>query len=117
MTPMRSKTGSALCLSYLGLYLLSGLYAIGVLLVTRPTPEFNPPSLAALPWSLFLIGYYNSLGISNLYQRLVDSPVLYSGLMWLVLLPAALLNATLLYLFGRFLDRQTGRESRLQHRG
>lgn len=45
------------------------------------------------------------MGISNLYQRLVGSPVLYGTLMWLVVLPGALLNAIILYLFGRFIDR------------
>lgn len=100
-----SRTGSTLCLYYLGLYLLSGVYAVGFLLFHRPTAEFNPPSIAALPWSLVLISISHSMGITDLYQRLVNSPVLYGMLMWLVLLPGALLNAWILYLFGSFLDR------------
>ena len=101
---VRSKTGLTLCSLYLALYLLSGIYAVGFLLFSRPTAEFNPSSLVALPWTFFLIPYYNSMGIINLYQRLVGSPVLYGLLMWSVLLPGALLNAVILYLFGRILD-------------
>ncbi|HUI43225.1 MAG TPA: hypothetical protein VL523_14775 [Terriglobia bacterium] len=100
----RSKTGLAICSVYLGLYWLSGIYAVGVLLFTRPTPEFNPPSLVALPWTFILIPLSHSMGISDLYERLASSPFLYGALMWLVLLPAALLNAIILYLAGRFLD-------------
>ena len=105
MNSFRSKTGLTFCSFYFGLYLLSGIYAVGFLLFRRPTPEFNPPSLVALPWTFFLVPFWHSMGISNVYERLVGSPVLYGTLMWLVLLPGALLNAIILYLFGRFLDR------------
>ena len=100
----RSKTGSALCFFYLGLYLVSGIYAVCVSLFWRPTPEFNPPSLAVLPWTFVLVPLSHSMGISDLYERLIDSPFLYGTLMWLVCLPGALLNAIILYLFGRLLD-------------
>lgn len=101
----RSRIGLFFCSFYLGLYLLSGIYAVCFLLFRRPTPEFNPPSLAALPWTFVLIPVSHSMGISNVYQRLVGSPFLYGTLMWLVVLPGALLNAIILYLFGRFFDR------------
>ena len=51
----RSKTGMKLSLSYLGLYLLSGIYAVGFLLFRPPTPEFNPPSLVTLPWTFVIV--------------------------------------------------------------
>ena len=92
-------------LSYLGLYLLSGVYAITFLLFHRPPAEFNPPSIVALPWSLILIALSHSLGILSVYDRLIGSPVLYGGLMALVVSPGALLNAIILYAFCRFLDR------------
>jgi hypothetical protein len=100
----RSKTGLTFCSFYLGLYLLSGIYAVSYMLFRRPAPEFNPPSLAALPWTFFLIPFWNSMGIGNVYDRLIGSPFLYGGLMWAALLPGALLNATILYLFGKLLD-------------
>jgi hypothetical protein len=105
MNRFKSNTGLALCLSYLGLYLLSGVYTVVFLLFHRPPGEFNPPGIAALPWSLVLIPIYHQMGILTLYDRLIKSPVLYGGLMMLVLLPAALLNALILYAFGRLLDR------------
>jgi hypothetical protein len=42
----RSKTGVMFSSLYLGLYLLSGIYAVGFLLLRPPTPEFDPSSLA-----------------------------------------------------------------------
>lgn len=99
----RSKAGLTFGLSYFGLYLLSGIYAVSVLLFSPPTPEFNPPSLAALPWSLVIIPRAHSLGMTDWYQRHAGSPVLYGTAMTLVLLPGAVLNATILYLLGRFL--------------
>ena len=102
----QSRTGLIFALSYLGLYLLSGLYAITFLLFHRPPAEFNPPSIAALPWSLVLIQLSHSLGILSLYDRLIASPILYGGLMTLVVLPGAMLNAVILYAFCRFLDRR-----------
>src|SRR5579863_10232174 len=101
----QSRTGLTFALSYLGLYLLSGLYAIVFLLFHRPPAEFNPPSIATLPWSLVLIQLSHSLGTLSLYDRLIGSPILYGGLMTLVVLPGAVLNAVILYTFCRFLDR------------
>lgn len=101
----RSKAGRAMGKAYLGLYLLSGIYSIVFLLFNRPTAEFNPPSIAALPWSLWLISISHRMGILALYDRLAKSPILYGGLMTLVQLPAALLNALILYAICRFLDR------------
>jgi len=104
MKLFRSKAGVALGLSYLGLYLLSGIYAIVFLLFGPATPEFNPPSVAALPWSFVLIPFYRSMGIGNLYDHLTGLPVLFAALMTLVLLPGAMLNAFILYACCKFLD-------------
>lgn len=104
----RSRTGFTFGLLYLGLYLLSGIYAVCMLVFGRPAPEFNPPAIAGLPWSLPLILLSHSLGIGNLYDRLTGSPVLYGILMTLVPLPGALLNAGVLYAFCKFLDRFRG---------
>lgn len=99
-----SRTGRIFALSYLGLYSASGIYSVLFLLFHRPPGEFNPPSIVALPWSLILIPYSHSLGILNLYDRLTGSPLLYGGLMTLVVLPGAILNAIILYGICRFLD-------------
>ena len=105
-----ARFGLALCTAYLALYTLSLIYSVGILLFEKPTAEFNPPSLVAIPWSLVLIPYYQSLGIGDLYLHLTRSPVLYSLLMWSVLLPGALVNAGCLYLVGKFLDGLMGRK-------
>jgi hypothetical protein len=68
------RTGAILALSYLGLYLLSWIYAVGFLLFNRPPAEFNPPSLVALPWTFFIIPIANSWGIQDWYGRHVGSP-------------------------------------------
>jgi hypothetical protein len=101
-----SRTGLNFCSFYLGFYLLSGIYAVGYLLFRRATPEFNPPAIAALPWTFVLVPLLNSMGISNLYGRLGGSPVLYGTLMWTALLPGAMMNGALLYLLGRAIDRR-----------
>jgi len=101
---LRSRTGAILSLSYLGLYLLSWIYAVGFLLFNRPAPEFDPPCLVALPWTFFIIPLANSWGIQDWYQRHIGSPVLYGTVMALVFLPGVLLNAVMLYLFGRSLE-------------
>jgi hypothetical protein len=104
MNFFRSSTGAIFCLSYLGLYLLSGIYAVCFLLFHPPTPEFDPPSLAALPWTFVILPRAHSWGMTDWYERHVGSPIVYGTVMTLVLLPGALLNAIILYLFGKFLD-------------
>ena len=103
---LRSKTGVKLCSFYLGLYFLSGIYAVCFLLFNPPPAEFNPPSLVALPWTFFIIPLADSLGIQDWYGRHVGSPILYGTVMTLILLPGAFLNAIIAYLFGRFLDER-----------
>jgi hypothetical protein len=102
----RSRTGVILALSYLGLYLLSWIYAVGFLLFNPPAAEFNPPSLVALPWTFFIVPLANSGGIQDWYGRHVASPVLYGTVMTSIFLPGIMLNAVILYLFGRFLERR-----------
>jgi hypothetical protein len=104
MKYFRSKTGGILCLSYLGLYLLSGIYAVGFLLFRPPTPEFDPPSLAALPWTFVILPLAHSWGITNWYEVHAGSPIAYGTVMTLVLLPGAMLNAIIFYLFGKMID-------------
>jgi hypothetical protein len=97
------RTGAILALTYLGLYLLSWIYAVGFLLFNRPPAEFNPPSLVALPWTFFIIPVANSWGIQDWYGRHVGSPALYGTVMALLFAPGVLLNAIIVYLFGTFL--------------
>ncbi len=105
---LRSRTGVKLCSVYLGLYLLSGIYAVGFLLFNPPTAEFNSPSLVALPWTFYIIPLANSWGIQDWYGRHVGSPILYGTVMTLVFLPGAFLNTVIAYLFGRLLDASRG---------
>jgi hypothetical protein len=100
----RSKTGKTFCSLYLGLYFLSGVYAVCFLLFRPPTPEFNPPSLVALPWTFVIVPLAHSWGMTDWYERHVGSPILYGTVMTLIFLPGALLNAVIVYLFGKFID-------------
>jgi len=99
-----SRTGGILALSYLGLYLLSWIYAVGFLLFNPAPAEFNPPSLVALPWTFLIIPLANSWGIQDWYGQHVGSPFLYGTVMTTIFLPGILLNAVILYPFGRFLE-------------
>jgi hypothetical protein len=108
MNPMRflrSRTGAIFSLSYFALYLLSWIYAVGFLLFNPPPAEFDPPSLVALPWTFVIIPFVNSWGIQDWYGRHVGSPILYGTAMALVFLPGVLLNAIILYVFGKALDK------------
>jgi hypothetical protein len=98
------RTGAILALFYVGLYLLSWIYAVGFLLFNPPPAEFNPPSIVALPWTFFIIPIANSWGIQDWYGRHVGSPVLYGTVMASLFAPGVLLNAIVVYLFGTFLD-------------
>jgi hypothetical protein len=101
---LRSKTGAIFSLSYLALYLFSRIYAVGFLLFNPPPAEFDPPSLVALPWTFVIIPFANSWGIQDWYGRHVGSPILYGTVMALIFLPGVMLNAVILYLFGKVLD-------------
>jgi hypothetical protein len=103
-----SRTGGILAFSYLGLYLLSWIYAVGFLLFNPAPAEFNPPSLVALPWTFLIIPLANSWGIQDWYGQHVGSPFLYGTVMTTIFLPGILLNAVILYLLGRFLEGRRG---------
>jgi hypothetical protein len=100
----RSRIGWNLARIYFGLYVFSGIYAICFLVFGKPRPEFNPPSIVTLPWSIMLIIYSHKQGILDWYSRHTGDPILYGTVMTLVVLPAALLNAFLLYWFGKLLE-------------
>lgn len=104
MKLFRSKLGLTFGLSYFGLYVLTGIYAVCFLLFRKPTPEFDPASLAVLPWSFILLPLAHAYGIADWYERFAGSPVLYGTLMTLVLLPGALLNAVIFYHIGKYLE-------------
>jgi hypothetical protein len=101
---IRSRARAIFSLSYLGLYLLSGVYAIIFCYFQKPAPEFNPPSLVALPCTLIIIPIAQSWGSTLWYERLIGSPVLYGGLMTLILLPGALLNTIIFYWIGKIYE-------------
>jgi hypothetical protein len=42
--------------------------------------------------------------MTDWHERHVGSPILYGTAMTLIFLPGALLNATIVYLFGKFID-------------
>lgn len=104
MKALHSRAGKIFAASYLSLYAVSGIYAVGFLWFHRPTAYFDPPAIAALPWTFVILPLVNSWGMTSWYQRHAGSPVLYGAAMTLIYLPGALLNATVLYWFVRILD-------------
>ena len=104
MKPFRSRAGVIFAAAYLSVYALAGIYAVGFLLFHRPTAYFNPPAIAALPWTFAILPIANSWGMPSWYQTHTGSPLLYGLAMTFIYLPGALLNATILYWFIRILD-------------
>jgi hypothetical protein len=107
-----SKLGQILSLSYLGLFLLSGVYAIYLLVFHTANSEFCglPAILLTQPWSLLSIPLINKLGIVEWYEHFSGTPAVYGFWAIATLLPSALINAALLYAFGHSLDHYNRRK-------
>lgn len=88
---------------------MAGL-AVYVLVTDTANSEFSGMGmiLMTFPWSLAWVFIENALGIIGWYGRLGNTPALYGACASLALLPAAIPNTVLLYLFGRILERKPG---------
>lgn len=106
MTLFRSKFGLIFSLSYLAIFLLSGMYAIYMLVFHTANSEFSGvlAILVTLPWSLIFAPVMDALGIIAWYGRFASHPVIYGLCATMTLLPGALLNATILYFVGKLFD-------------
>jgi hypothetical protein len=104
---LKSKLGKILSFGYLGLFALSGSYAIYLLVFHTANSEFCglPAIQLTQPWSLMFGPVMDNLGIIQWYEQFSGSPVVYGLFAVLTLLPYALLNAALLYGFGWILDK------------
>jgi hypothetical protein len=98
-----SKLGLILSLSYLGIFLVSGVYAIYLLLFHTATSEFSGllGILVTLPWSLMFTPILDSIGYITWYESFSGNAAVYGIFAMLGLLPGALINATILYFIGR----------------
>ena len=103
-----SKLGLILSSSYLGLFLLSGIYALYLLVFHTAESEFSGllAILITSPWSLMWSSLMNSWGYISWYERFAGSPAIYGMFAMAGLLPPALLNAAVLYFIGAVLDNK-----------
>lgn len=106
-----SRTGGVLCLSYLGVFLAAGIYAIYLLVFHTATSEFCglPAIILTLPWSMLSMPIVNGLGIVKWYEQFASTPALYGFWAMMTLLPSALINAIILYVAGSYFERAAGR--------
>ena len=98
MRIMKAKLGQLFVLIYLGLFILSGLFAMFSLVFNTAHSEFSGifAILVTLPWSIIL-------KIPNWYDKYASMHVLYGLCAMLNLTPGALINATILYYIGKFI--------------
>lgn len=106
MRAFHSKLGVIFSVSYLAIYVLSGLYAIYRLVFHTTSSEFSGvlAILVTLPWSLIFAPVMDALGIVTWYERFAGHPAVYGLCATMTLLPGALLNATILYFVGKLFD-------------
>lgn len=92
-----------LSLSYLGIFALSGIYMLYLLIFHTANSEFSGllSILVTLPWSIIMTPVLNSLGYITWYDHFAGNPVIYGLLALLPLLIAALVNSIILYYIGR----------------
>jgi len=108
-----SKLGLIFSLSYLGIFLLSGFYAIYLLVFHTANSEFSGllGIVVTFPWSLIFLPIINSLGFVAWYDQFTSNPAVYGFFGMLGLLPAALLNAVILYFIGRLFGGAVKKEN------
>ncbi|MGD0589820.1 MAG: hypothetical protein ABSA44_03335 [Bacteroidota bacterium] len=101
-----SQPGLILSLSYLGIFLLSGIYMLYLLIFHTANSEFSGlfSILITLPWSIIVTPMLDSLGYMSWYNHFAGNPLVYGLLALLPLLSAALVNAIILYFIGRLFD-------------
>jgi len=103
MSVFHSKLGVILSASYLAIYVLSGLYAMYMLVFHTASSELSGvwAILVTLPWSLIFAPVMDALGVIAWYDRFASHPIVYGLCATMTLLPGALLNATILYFVGK----------------
>lgn len=102
-----SKLRFVLSLSYLGIFLLIGAYSIWFLLHNPVAELWGILSIVVtLPWSMMLMPILDSLGYITWYNQFAGNHSLVYGLFAMsAFIPAALINATILYFIGRLFDK------------
>ena len=108
-----SKPGLILSLSYLGIFVLSGIYMLYLLVSHTANSEFFGllSILITLPWSMMMTPISDSLGYIDWYNHFAGNPVVYGLLALLPLMIAALVNACILYFVGRLFSNTAKSEN------
>lgn len=102
-----SKLRFVLSLSYLGIFLLTGAYSIWFLLHNPYAELWGVLQIVVtLPWSMILMPIIDSLGFIAWYGQFAGSnKIMYGLLAMSAFIPAALVNAIILYFIGRLFDK------------
>jgi hypothetical protein len=100
------KLSLILSLSYLGIFLLTGAYSIWFLF-RNPYAELWGMLLilVTLPWGVILAPIIDSLGFIAWYNQFAGNHIVDGLFVILTFMPAALINATILYFIGRLFDK------------
>jgi hypothetical protein len=103
---LNSKSGLILGLSYLGIFLLSAIYMLYLLVFHTAHSEFSGlfSIFLTLPWSILVTPIMDSLGYINWYNQFAGNPFVYGLFALLPLLSGAFVNAIILYFIGRLFD-------------
>ncbi|MBS3902832.1 MAG: hypothetical protein KGZ30_00435 [Anaplasmataceae bacterium] len=98
-----SRRGLIASLTYFGVFVLSGLYAIYLLVFNTANSEFSGmvALLVTLPWSVIFSPVLSSFGYIDWYTQFASSPAVYGIFAVLGLLPGAIINAIVLYFLFR----------------
>jgi len=103
---LNSKPGLILSLSYIGIFLLSGIYMLYLLIYHTANSEFSGllPIVETLPWSIIVTPLLDSLGYMSWYNHFAGTPLVYGLFALIPLLLGAFVNAIILYFIGRLFE-------------
>jgi len=100
-----SKKGLLLSGIYLGVFFLTGIFALCVLVFNTKNSEFSGifSILVTLPWSFLFLPVEKALGYVSWYEKFAGTPFIYGCFALLGMTPGALLNTILLYFTGKLI--------------
>ena len=97
-----SKPGLILSMAYLGIFFLSGIHMLYLLIFHAANSEFSGlfAIMVTLPWSIMIAPLLDSLGYIAWYEHFAGNPAVYGLFALAPFSLAALVNAAFLYLVG-----------------
>lgn len=116
---LSSRLGSKLAVAYLAIFLFAELIAFHALIFDTANSAFSGVSamLVTLPWSVFLVRFWNWVGFVKWYGRFASTPPAYGFFASLTILPGAIANAAILYYVGKVIDHVARKPRSRRHEG